>query len=170
MFYINCKDAQEAYYLLAIINSSTLYDAVIPLMPKGQFGARHLQKHLWKLPIPEFDRENLLHASLSMAGERVAFGVVKRLAELREERGSRLTVKVARRELRQWLRESLDWAVIERLMHLLIGNPPADSAEWVKGWESRPGGRLVLSAAAAVEEGRLERDAQMDQWLTRRRS
>ena len=24
-------------------------------MPKGQFGARHLHKHLWKLPIPEFD-------------------------------------------------------------------------------------------------------------------
>ena len=129
-----------------------------------------MHKHLWKLPIPEFDRENLLHASLAMAGERVALGVAKRLAELREERGPRLTVTVARRELRQWLRESLDWAVIERLMHLLIGHPPTDGAEWVKGWEARPGGRLVLSAAAAVEEGRLERDAQMDQWLTRRRS
>ena len=52
LFWIDCRDSQEAYYLQAIINSQTLYDAVIPFMPKGQFGARHLQKHLWKLPIP----------------------------------------------------------------------------------------------------------------------
>ena len=170
-YWVTCRDMQEAYYLLAIINSDTLASAVNKYTtPNWAGNTRDLEKHLWKLPIPEFDRENLLHASLAMAGERVAFGAAKRLAELREERGPRLTVTVARRELRQWLRESLDWAVIERLMHLLIGNPPADSAEWVKGWESRPGGRLVLSAAAAVEEGRLERDAQMDQWLTRRRS
>ena len=45
----------EAHYLLAIINSESLYDAVTPFMPKGQFGARHLQKQLWKLPIPEFN-------------------------------------------------------------------------------------------------------------------
>ncbi len=164
LFYINCKDVQEAHYLLAIINSSSLYDAVIPLMPKGQFGARHLQKHLWKLPIPEFDRENLLHASLAMAGERVAAGVEERLAELRAERGDRLTVTIARRELRKWLRDSLDWAVIERLMHRLIGQPPTDGAEWKKHWEDQPGGRLVLGSAAAVEEGRLEREAQMEQW------
>ena len=56
LFWISCKDMQEANYLLAIINSKRLYaTAVTPLMPKGQFGARHLHKHLWKLPIPEFD-------------------------------------------------------------------------------------------------------------------
>ncbi len=163
-YWVTCRDMQEAYYLLAIINSETLYHAVTPLMNKGQFGARDLEKHLWKLPIPEFDPENLLHASLAMAGERVASGVAERLAELQEERGYRLTVTVARRELRKWLRDSLDWAVIERLMHLLIGHPPSDAAEWKKRWEDRPGGRLVLGAAAAVEEGRLEREAQMDRW------
>ena len=170
LFYVNCGTLQEAYYLLAIINSTTLYDAVMPLMPKGQFGARHLQKHLWKLPIPEFDAGNVLHASLAIAGEWTAAGAAERLAELRAERGDRMTVTIARRELREWLRSSLDWAVIERLMHLLIGNPPQDGAEWRKRWEGRPGGRLVLSAAASVEEGRLEREAQMDQWLARRRS
>ena len=34
----------EAYYLLAIINSDALYEAVTPLMPKGQFGSRDLDK------------------------------------------------------------------------------------------------------------------------------
>ena len=169
LFWIACKDIQEANYLLAIINSESLYDAVQPLMAKGQFGARHLHKHLWKLPIPEFDAANELHASLSRAGERAAAGAAERLAELRAERGDRLTVTIARRELRAWLRGSLDWAVIERLMPLLIGQPSLSNGEWKNLWESRPGGRLVLSAAAALEEARLEREVQQDLWLERRR-
>ena len=44
-------------------------------MAKGQFGARHLQKHLWKLPIPEFDPGNLLHITVSEAGQVAAGGV-----------------------------------------------------------------------------------------------
>ena len=165
LYWIACKDMQEAYYLLAIINSDTLYEAVQPLMSKGQFGARNLHKQLWKLPIPEFDAGNVLHASLALAGERTAAGVAERLVTLRDQRGGRLTVTVARRELREWLRSSLDWAVIERLMHLLIGNPPQDGPVWVKNWEGRPGGRLVLSAAASLEEARLEQDLIWEPWF-----
>ncbi|MDE2786838.1 MAG: N-6 DNA methylase [Chloroflexota bacterium] len=165
LFWVPCKDMQEAYYLLAIINSDTLYDAVTPLMNKGQFGARDLHKHLWKLPIPEFDAGNVLHASLAIAGERVAAGAAERLAELRAERGDRLTVTIARRELREWLRSSLDWAVIELLMHRLIGNPPQDGRVWAENWEGRPGGRLVLSAAASLEEARLEREVAWEPWF-----
>ena len=61
LFWVPCKDLWEANYLLAIINSNALYSAVTPLMSKGQFGARDVQKHLWKLPIPEFDAANPLH-------------------------------------------------------------------------------------------------------------
>ena len=165
LYWISCRNVQEAYYLLAIINSDTLYDAATPLMNKGQFGARDLHKHLWKLPIPEFDAGNVLHASLSIAGKRVAAGAAERLAELRAERGDGLTVTIARRELREWLRSSLDWAVIELLMRRLIGNPPQDGRAWAEHWEGRPGGRLVLSAAASLEEGRLERDVMWEPWF-----
>ena len=55
LFWVACKDIAEANYLLALINSAALYEAVTPLMNKGQFGARDLQKQLWKLPIPEYD-------------------------------------------------------------------------------------------------------------------
>ena len=120
LFWIACKDKQEANYLLAIINSSTLYEAVQPLMSKGQFGARDLQKHLWKLPIPEFDRDNLLHATLAKAGERIAAGVAQRLAELQAERGDRLTVTIARRELRAWLRGSAEGAAVEGVVESLL--------------------------------------------------
>ena len=100
LFRILCKDLQEANYLLAIINSQTLYESVESLMAKGQFGARHLQKHLWKLPIPEFDPANGLHVEVSQAGRAAADGAAQRLAQLRQER-DRVTVTIARRELRQ---------------------------------------------------------------------
>ena len=61
LYWITCKSIDEANYLMAIINSEMLYESVQSLMPKGQFGARHLHKHLWKLAIPAFDAKNALH-------------------------------------------------------------------------------------------------------------
>ena len=112
-FGLLCKVyAQEAHYLLAIINSDALYKAVEPLMPKGQFGARHLQKHLWKLPIPEFDPAVPLHAAIADAGQAAATGAAQQLAALRATR-PRLTVTIARRELRKWLRTSPEGQAVE---------------------------------------------------------
>ena len=112
LFWIACKNIQEANYLLAIINSYTLYEAVTPLMPKGQFGARDVQKHLWKLPIPEFGPAEALHVEVSQAGEAAARGATRQLEQLRQERGD-VTVTIARRELRKWLRGSPEGAAVE---------------------------------------------------------
>ena len=123
LFWITCKNMDEANYLLAIINSQALYEAVQPLMPKGQFGARHLQKHLWKLPIPEFDAGDALHCEVAEAGRLAAIGAQHRLAELRTERGARLTVTIARRELRAWLRGGAEGARVEGAVEELLGWP-----------------------------------------------
>ena len=61
LYWVTCADQQEAYYLLAVINSDVLNELVEPLMSKGQFGARDLHKHLWKLPIPQYDTSDELH-------------------------------------------------------------------------------------------------------------
>ena len=121
LFWIGCKDIHEANYLLAIINSDTLYGAVQPLMAKGQFGARHLHKQLWKLPIPEFDLANSLHQEVARAGAAAASAASERLASLRAERGERLTVTIARRELRKWLRNSDVGAAVETAAKQLLG-------------------------------------------------
>ena len=89
-------------------------------MPKGQFGARHLEKHLWKLPIPEFDVGDALHVEVSEAGEAAARGAAERLASLREER-DRVTVTIARRELRAWLRASDEGRAVEAAVGRLLG-------------------------------------------------
>ena len=121
LYWIACKHIHEAHYILAIINSRALFGAVAPLMAKGQFGARHLQKHLWKLPIPEFDAANPLHVAISQAGETAAAGAAQQLAQLREQRDN-VTVTIARREIRKWLRESEEGKTVEtQVAKLLAG-------------------------------------------------
>ncbi len=73
------------------------------------------------MPIPEFDPENDLHVSISEAGRRAAEGAAVRLAELYEER-ERVTVTIARRELRSWLRGSGEGMGVESLVGRLLGS------------------------------------------------
>ncbi len=113
LYWIACKDLEETYYLLAIINSDALWAAVTPLMPKGLFGARDLHKHLWKLPIPAFNGRNRQHAAIAQAGQAAAEGAAHQLTQLRQERGPDLTVTIARRELRKWLRASAEGRAVE---------------------------------------------------------
>ena len=96
-------------------------------MAKGQFGARHLQKHLWKLPIPEFDPSEPLHSALSEAGEAAETGAAQQLERLRADRGHNVSVTIARRELRKWLagvgsRARLE-AAVARLLRLTNASP-----------------------------------------------
>ena len=120
LYWVTCKDIQEANYLLAIINSDALYEAVTPLMSKGQFGARDLHKQLWKLPIPEYDNSDPLHREIAEAGAAAALGAAARLAELRESRGASVSVTIARRELRAWLRSGPEGAAVEGVVRSLL--------------------------------------------------
>ena len=120
LYWIPCRTMDEANYLLAVINSDTLQGAVTPLMSKGQFGARDLHKHLWKLPIPGFDPRNRRHVAIAKAGEAAAQGAAFQLDRLRQER-EKVTVTVARRELRKWLRESKEGKAVERVVGRLLG-------------------------------------------------
>ena len=122
LYWITCNGIQEANYLLAIINSDSLAIAVNPLTTPNWAGkTRDLHKHLWKLPIPEFDGGNALHRETAEAGAAAALGSGERLAELRAERGDGLTVTIARRELRAWLRGSAEGAAVEDAVGRLLG-------------------------------------------------
>jgi len=125
LYWVGCRDLSEAHYLAAIINSDQLFAAVKPLMPKGQFGSRHLQKHLWRLPIPEFDGGNSLHVSIADAGRQTAVGVERELERLGEERPG-FTVTIARREVRKWLRESAEGQRVEEVVGALLGGGVQD--------------------------------------------
>ena len=120
LFWLACKDEQEANYLLAIINSEALADDVNKFTTPNWAGkTRDLQKHLWKLPIPEFDPTNPVHMKVSKAGEAAALAAAKQLAQLREDR-DRVTVTIARRELRKWLRTSPEGQAVEMAVSELL--------------------------------------------------
>ena len=106
--------------LLAIINSDVLQEAVQPFMSKGQFGARDLHKHLWKLPIPEYDPGSQLHVGITQAGASAANGAADQLATLLKGRGDSLTSTITRRELRKWLRASAERKAVETAVTRLL--------------------------------------------------
>ncbi len=123
LFWIPAKSMAEARYLTAIINSNALETRLTPLMPKGQFGARHVQKHLWRLPIPEFQAENALHQRIAEAGAAAATGARRLWAERRAERASKrqsTSITVARREIRAWLAQSTEGQRVETLVERLM--------------------------------------------------
>lgn len=123
LYWIECDSADEAHYLAAIINSGRLFERVEPLMPKGQYGARHLQKHLWRLPIPEFDPQSDLHVELAAGGAdaaRMAGEELERVREARASAGQDLTVTTARKQLRTWLETSPIGRRIDELVERLL--------------------------------------------------
>lgn len=61
----------EGHYLCSILNSPLITDLVRPLMSYGK-DERHIDKHIWKLPIPLFDENNPTHRRLSDLGQHCA--------------------------------------------------------------------------------------------------
>ena len=116
-FQIPCRNEREAHYLLAIINSETMFRMAEPFMPRGLFGgARHVQKHIWKLPIPEYDADNDSHVRLSRLGKAAvaeARAVIEGLDEVND--------RTARRAMRhRWQVESETACAIETAVGELL--------------------------------------------------
>ena len=122
LFWIGCKSLAEAHYLIAILNSRTLLDAVRPLATMGWGDSpHHVQKHIWRLPIPEFDAHDPRHLELSELGKAVeplARQVVRGLLGVR---GSSSTgVDALRRELRAWRDDSPEAQKVEERVSSLL--------------------------------------------------
>ena len=61
----------EGWYLCAILNCPELTQLVRPLMSYGK-DERHIDKHVWKLPIPLYDPDNPVHRRLTELGNEEA--------------------------------------------------------------------------------------------------
>ena len=125
LYQVTCRDLDEAHYLLAIINSDTLAQAAKPFCASNWAKKiRHLEKHLWKLPIPEYDPKNEMHAELSRLGQMAARLAGFQLETLTARHGEEwLTDDRVRRDLRDvWLTNSVVAADIENAVQELL-NP-----------------------------------------------
>ena len=61
------EDRDEAAYLVGILNASALTEA----FEEARTSGRHFQKSLWpKVPIPKFNKDRLLHRSITEVTRR----------------------------------------------------------------------------------------------------
>ena len=105
----------EAYFLVAVLNSEVARSRAEQFQARGQFGARHFDKVMFNLPIPVFDGGVALHRDLAAAGreaERVA-GMVDLVDGEKFVR--------ARKRVRDALTEHGIGGEIEKLVDELLG-------------------------------------------------
>lgn len=110
LYWAAAWSTEEALYLCSILNSVTLTRLVEPHMVSGKGGGRHIDKYLWRVPIPLFDPADGPHAQLAelgrdaerLAGEielpSMAHGRVRRMmreALAESEVGQRIEAAVA---------------------------------------------------------------------------
>ena len=60
----------EGNYLVGILNSPSLTELARPLMSYGK-DERHIDKHVWKLPIPVYDSTNDLHLAITRLSDEL---------------------------------------------------------------------------------------------------
>lgn len=65
---VNTTD--EGNYLVGILNAPVLTDLVRPLMSYGK-DERHIDKAVWKLPIPTYDPDNTLHHDIATTAQEL---------------------------------------------------------------------------------------------------
>jgi hypothetical protein len=113
LYWCTVRSIQEADYLCAILNSRVTTEFVRPLMSYGK-DERDIHKHVWKLPIPEFDANIVMLKRISELGalaSQVAAGV-----NVRPD----VHFSAARRDLRNSLAHDPASVEIDELVYELL--------------------------------------------------
>jgi hypothetical protein len=126
LYHYETNDINEAFYLVAILNSSILDELIKPMQSKGEFGERDIHKKPLEFPIPKYNPNNPIHIKLSEFGRKGSeianqilpqilkeHGYDKKLAE----RGTLIPQEVA--TVRKNLKESLK-VLIDQIDNLVI--------------------------------------------------
>jgi SAM-dependent methyltransferase len=112
LYWMAARSVDEADYLCALLNSAGVTRRVRPLMAYGK-DERHIDKHVWRLPIPLFDPANPVHGALVRAARRAEAEIAGRPVA-----GGWIAV---RREIRGFLASSAVGREIEGLVGELLG-------------------------------------------------
>lgn len=64
LYWLPCTSPDEAHFLVAILNSRSVNEAIKPFQSMGLLGERDIHKKVLDLPIPEYDSRIALHTSL----------------------------------------------------------------------------------------------------------
>ena len=122
-----CRSKDEAYYLLAIINSNELATRAKPFCTTNWAKKiRDFHKHGWKLPIPRYDAGDALHVRLSELGavaEQECQALIAQSDVMSRPAGDGQS-RAARRLLRHtWQPQSATAQAIEAAVARLLSDP-----------------------------------------------
>ena len=65
LYYTEVKTKEEGLYLEGILNSSSLIERIRGLQAQGQWGARHISRHLLKPYFPQYNPQDRLHKDIA---------------------------------------------------------------------------------------------------------
>lgn len=110
---------REGHFLVGILNAPVLTELVRPLMSYGK-DERHIDKHVWKLPIPTFDPEDELHGQIAALSAEIA----EEFAGLEFDTGNFVTI---RKQLRSRILASEKGQRLDALVARLLDVDAAES-------------------------------------------
>lgn len=116
LYWATASSAEEASYLCGVLNSAVVTELVRPLMSHSK-DERHIDKHVWRLPIPVFDAEVELHSRIAALAKSVEAGVAALDLDL-----SRNNVAL-RRDVRTHLAADETAQKLEKLVTRLLAPP-----------------------------------------------
>jgi hypothetical protein len=70
IYWAPVQSETEAVYICAILNAPIITELARPLMSYGK-DERHIHKHVWDLPIEQFDHSNSTHKRIAELGAAV---------------------------------------------------------------------------------------------------
>jgi hypothetical protein len=126
LYHYDTDNAEEAYYLVAILNSPILDELIKPMQSRGEYGARDIHKKPLEFPIPRYDPSNEVHRRLAELGKKASEIAQSKLPQLLsargydkklKERGALMPQEVA--TLRRDVKEMLD-DIIKQIDDLVI--------------------------------------------------
>lgn len=142
VYWASVVSEAEGYFLVGILNSPSLTEMVRPFMSYGK-DERHVDKHVWKLPIPAYDASDESHVAISSLARALAEQVALR-------RDPAINFVAARRSLRSHLAaDDTARELNDRVIDLLGGSPSVQTAAGADGYTADEW-LVPLSEAAAV--------------------
>jgi len=113
VYWATVSSPAEGHYLAGILNSPVLTVLARPLMSYGK-DERHIDKHVWKLPIPTYDPSDPVHHEIATLAAQLA----EEISAL-TFRSSNFTV--IRRDLRAYIAASTAGQRLNALVAALLG-------------------------------------------------
>jgi hypothetical protein len=106
----------EGLYLVGILNSPSVTELVRPLMSYGK-DERHIDKAVWRLPIPAYNPDDPRHAEIAYLAGQVSAEVAN------QPLPERVNFVVARRIIRKLIAESQPAQDLDQAVAALLGAP-----------------------------------------------